>query len=267
MMILPAACLPLLFASVLAPQTAQDRGKRVIDDALAALGGKNFLAVEDRVEAGRAYSFYREQLSGLSVARIYTRYLRRPDAPDPAFIGLRERQVFGKDENSAVLFTDGNGYEITFRGAHPLPKDNLDRFRDTTRHNIFYILRERLGEPGLIFESRGKDIMDNQPVEIVDVTDSDNQTVTVYFNQTTMLPIRQVYLRPNPQYKDRDQEVTIFSKYRDIGGGVKWPFAIQRERNGEKIFQIFSDSVQINQNLHDDLFTLPANMKILGKKK
>jgi NaMN:DMB phosphoribosyltransferase len=32
---LPAACVPLLFASLLAPQTAQERGKRLIDDALA----------------------------------------------------------------------------------------------------------------------------------------------------------------------------------------------------------------------------------------
>src|SRR5262249_53268835 len=54
---------------------ADKRGKQVIDDAVAALGGAKFLAMEDRVEAGRAYSFYREQLSGLSIAKIYTRYL------------------------------------------------------------------------------------------------------------------------------------------------------------------------------------------------
>ena len=37
----------------------QERGKRAIDETLAALGGDRFLAVQDRTESGRAYSFYR----------------------------------------------------------------------------------------------------------------------------------------------------------------------------------------------------------------
>ena len=44
-----------------------------------ALGGDAFRNMRTRTETGRAYSFYREQLSGLSVARIYTKYLA-PDA-------------------------------------------------------------------------------------------------------------------------------------------------------------------------------------------
>ena len=32
----------------------------------------------------------------------------------------------------------------------------------------------------------------NTPVEIVDITDADNNVVTVYFQQTTKLPVRQV---------------------------------------------------------------------------
>jgi hypothetical protein len=248
-------------------ETSQERGKRIIDEALAALGGQNYLNVRDRVESGRAYSFYREKLSGLSRATIYTRYLVRPEPPVPGFLGLRERQAFGKDENSAVLFTEDRGYEITFRGARPLSDDLIQRFKESTLHNIFYILRQRLGEPGLIFESKGADVLDNQPVEIVDITDAQNRTVTVYFHQSTKLPVRQVFYRRDPQTKDRIEEVTVFAKYRDVGGGVMWPFSIQRERDQEKIYEIYSDSVTINQDLKDNLFTLPANLKILKKEK
>ena len=67
-----------------------------MDAALAGLGGKQYLAMRDRVETGRAYSFYRQELSGLSIAKIYTRYLTRPEPPVPAFLGIRERQSFGK---------------------------------------------------------------------------------------------------------------------------------------------------------------------------
>ena len=79
-------------------ETRQERGKKVVDEALAALGGEHFLAMRDRVETGRAYSFYREKLSGLARATIYTRYLIRPEPPQLGFFGLRERQNFGKKE-------------------------------------------------------------------------------------------------------------------------------------------------------------------------
>src|SRR2546425_842084 len=83
-------------------ETIQERGKRTIDEAVAALGGEAFLNMADRIETGRAYSFYREELSGLSIARIYTRYLTRPEPPVPDYIGVRERQTFGKNEESGA---------------------------------------------------------------------------------------------------------------------------------------------------------------------
>jgi hypothetical protein len=104
-------------------------------------------------------------------------------------------------------------------------------------------------------------------VEIVEIFDSENRSVTVYFSQSTKLPLRQFYYRRDPRTRERVEEVTVYSKYRDVGGGVMWPFAIRRERDGEKIYEIYSDSVVINQNLKDDLFTLPANMKILKKAR
>jgi len=245
-----------------AAESHADRGKRVVNDALQALGGDAYLKMEDRVESGRAYSFYREALSGLSIAKIYTRYL----VPTPGQLSVRERQAFGKDEYSAVLFTEMGAWELTFRGARPLADLRYAQYKDSTLRNIFYILRERLDEPGLLFYSQGSDIFQNEPVEIVDITDADNRTVTVYFSQSTKLPVRQYFKRRNEELKDWDEEVTLFSKYRDVGG-IKWPFDIHRERNGEKVYEMFADSVEFNKGLTDDLFTLPANLKMLPRAK
>lgn len=245
-------------------QSKQERGKKIVDDALEALGGKNYLEMKDRIESGRLYSFYRERLSGLARARILTRYLTRPEPPQIDFFGLRERQSFGKDkEDYAILFTEREGYTLTYRGARPVPPDMDERFRETTRRNIFYILRQRLGEPGMIIEHDGSEIVENMPVHAVSITDAENLVTKVFFHQSTKLPVRQEFVRRVEKTKERFEELTRFSKYRDVPGGIQWPFQITRERNGEKIFEIFSESVKINQNLDDSYFSLTADMKML----
>ena len=99
-------------------ETRQERGKRVVEEALAALGGEAFLHMEDRVVSGRAYSFYRSQISGLSVATIYTRYT----VPAPGKLGLRERQAFGKKQDEGwLLFTDEGGWNVSSAAPAPSP--------------------------------------------------------------------------------------------------------------------------------------------------
>jgi len=246
-----------------AAETPAERGKRVVYEAVQALGGDAFLHMADRVESGRAYSFYRQQISGLSVAKIYTRYL----APVPGAAAVSERQAFGAKEDNWVLLTPNGAWDVTYRGARPLDDQTYARYKETTLRNVLYILRQRLSEPGLAFYSQGTDLFEFHPVEIVDITDSREVTVTVYFDQRSKLPVHQTSRRRNEQFKDFDTEVTNYGLYRDVGHGVKWPFNIRRERNGEKIFEMFSDDVQINKDLTDDLFTLAGNVKILPKAK
>ncbi len=256
----------LLCAFALRAETAQDRGKRIIQDCLQALGGDRYANMADRVEAGRAYSFYRENLNGLTVATIYTRY--DTDVSDTAHeLAQHERENFDKKQDWGVLFGAREAWDVTYRGARPIPTDTYARYKDTTLHDIFYILRVRLHEPGMIFESRGADVIQNVPVEIVDITDADNRTTTVYIHQITKLPVREVFYRRDPITKDRIEEVSVFTKYRNIDG-IQWPFSIERERNGEKIYQMFSDSVEFNsKKVVDTLFALPAGIRMLKPEK
>lgn len=245
-------------------QTSQERGKRVVMEAVAALGGDKFMAMRDRTETGRAYSFYREEVSGLSQAVIYTQYV----AAQGDWPAQRERQSFTRNQKeiSAVLFGEGQGFEVTFRGARPLPLDTIDRYRISALHNVLYILRVRLNEPGMMFESKGADVWLNQPVEIVDLVDASNDVVTVYFHQSSKFPVRQRYFRRDPKTRERIEEVTEYGKFREAeGSGVYWPLTLLRTRNGEKIFEMFSESVNVNQNLSGSLFILPTGIKILKR--
>ena len=254
---LSLAVVPAAFA-----ETAKDRGRQLVDKVIFALGGDAFRFMRTRTEIGRAYSFYREQLTGLAVARIYTRYSNSGDAS-----ALREsqRQVFGKKQEDAVIFTSGEAYEVTFRGAKPLADDRLKQFRETTLHDVFYILRARVNEPGVEFEDGGKDVVENQPVQILDIYDAEDRKTRVWINSDTFLPAKQSFRRWDPVIKDWREEVTRYGKYREVTNRVMWPFSTARERDTEKIFEMYSESVTVDDNLPDSLFQLPNGIKILKK--
>ncbi|HXP84357.1 MAG TPA: hypothetical protein VN841_06535 [Bryobacteraceae bacterium] len=250
-----------------APTSAEVRGKRVVNDAVKALGGEKFLQMEDRIESGRAYSFYRERLSGLSIAKIYTTYITVASGHTADDLGQRERQAFGKNEDSYVLFREDGAWDVTFRGARELEPDRIQRYHDATLRNIFYLLRQRLEEPGLIIESRGVDVVDNQPVEIVEITDAQDRVIKVFFHQSLKLPVREEWSWRDPKTRERNDEMERFARYREVKGGIQWPHEITRERNGEKTYQIFSDAVSFNQNLTDNIFSLPAGQPKFGPAK
>jgi len=267
--VLPAILAAALLVCAVGPVGAQqesrpDRGNRVVHEALKAVGGDAFLALQDRTETGRIYAFDNGRPSGAGTfATVYTQYL----TPEPGKFSIRIRQIYGKNQDEGgFLFTPGGAWSLSFRGAMPLDDAEFATYRDTTLRGVFYILRQRLNEPGISFYSQGGDIFEHVPVEIVDITDAAGATTTVYFDRETFLPVRQSFRRRNKQFDDFDVEAASFAKYRDIKG-VKLPLETHRDRNGQKVFEMFVESEEINKDLRDEIFTLPANLKILPKGK
>ncbi len=261
--------LPVAAAQVSPPAVITERmreGRRLIGEAIEALGGDAFLNVKTKIETGRMYTFYNRQLSGLTRATVYTRYLVAPEHPDPKEFYMRERISYGKPnkEKWAVLFNEDDGYEITFRGIRPLGEDDVEQYRERRRKDIFYILLRRMGEKDLIFERAGREVIDNQPVEVVDILDASNEVVKVYLHYTTKLPRRQSYIHRGPD-NVAHEITTIFDNFKDAGGGAKLPMVVQRQRDGERVFSMFATSVEVNKPVGDDLLGLPAKMKMLER--
>ncbi len=246
-------------AAALRAADNQSRGREVIDKAIDALGGDRFRNLQSRTEAGRASSFYHDRLSSFSVARIYTKYLP-PDGNEK--IREVQRQVFGKKHDDSVLYSDDGVWELTFRGARKLAADRLEQFQEGTRREIFYILRQRLNEPGIQFDSHGVEVVENQSVETVEIFDAENRSVTVWFNANTFLPVKTRYYHWDPTIKERREDVTHYTNYRDAGG-IVWPHTTGRERDTEKIFELFADKVTINDVPDNSFFELPAGVMIL----
>jgi hypothetical protein len=238
-------------------QDAQVKGRQIVDDAIKALGGDAFLTVQNRIEAGRAYSFFFDQLSGLSKANFYTRYIPLDPTKSGVELAQQEYQGLSKEEAFYRLFREEGGWEVTYRGPKELEKEQVSRYHDSVLNNIFYILRNRLKEPGLVFEFKGSDVIENTPMNLVDIIDSQNRVVTVYFHPTTKLPLRQKWAWRDPQTHERMEELTRFSRYRDVSG-TQWPFQVNRERNGRKTYEMFSDTVLINQTIDEARFAIPT---------
>jgi hypothetical protein len=244
-------------------QTRAEKGKQCLDEVIGALGGPSILNMQNRVETGRAVTLYRDQLTGLSQSRIYTEYLR---TPEPGKLGVHERQFFGKKQDSSALLLDGKGYDISYRGARMMTRDTLERYYLTTRHNFFYILRQRLKEPDLIVELTGHEAIENQSTDVIDFYDANNENVTVWVNSFTHLPVRQRWYRREKGTGYRYEEITHYSKYRE-SGGIHWPRNFQRDRDGERIAEVYDDDVKFNVALKEDIFTLPPGVKMLTDSK
>jgi len=257
----------LLMVAACAPaQTIQQKGRQLVDDMIEALGGERFLAVENTVEKGRVYSFYQSQVNGLSKATIYKRYLPLPDDPDPDSLYLRERDGFGDEERWYYLITGEDSWEVTFRGARPMETETVERLRDSRMRDIFYVLLRRRNEEGIIFEERGSEVMNNRPTIKMEITDSENRVTTVWLHYSTKLPIRMSF-----QTRDANniphENVVYYDKYNDAGGGVMLPMVVQRERDGERSFALFADSVTVNQPGLDGKWDLPNGVTELERMR
>jgi hypothetical protein len=262
---LPLMLTAVSLAAQTSPQTASQtpsKGRQIIDQTVQALGGDAFLQMKTRVSGGRIYTFFHDRTSGSDIARIYTAY----DAELPTKgLGLREREVLGKKQDYSYLYLGDQAFDITFRGARPIPDEDWDRYERTTTNDILYLLRFRRNEPGMQYDYVGSEVYLSMHVEVIDISDQAGRVVRVYIDHNTMLPVRVTFNWLDPVTKQRFDEETNFSKWRNAGNGVMWPFTIERQRNGYKVFQMFADKVDVNQELPAGIFDLPAGAKVLKK--
>ena len=94
------------------------------------------------------------------------------------------------------------------------------------------------------------------PADALDIVDAEGEAVTLYLRQSDRLPLQQEYLRRDPKTRIPYEERSVFGRYKPVGGALL-PWIIRRERDGDKIFELYADSYQVNVALSADLFTVP----------
>ena len=241
----------LMLFAVPAPAQTRDPelGRKVLEQAIKALGGQAYLNVRDRRAEGRAFQFSREELSGMAKIVNYDKY------PD------KYRQEVGKDKDVVFVLNGEHGWEGTFRGVQELPPEEVERIHLGRELSVDNLLRFRFKkEEGLEITHTGTDLVDGRTADLVEVVDAQNRVLIIAFDQSSHLPLRREWERRNPKTRDREQYVEILGKYLHAkgSGAVLEPYYIHRERNGLKVFESFLTEITVNPKLPDSLFERPS---------
>ena len=92
-----------------------------------------------------------------------------------------------------------------------------------------------------------------KPPEQVSVTNAKNDSVTLYFDVTTHLPIKTSYTWRDPKDKFRNTEEEIFDNYKPVQG-IMTPHSVTRYLNGDMSYQRYITAATFNNELPDNLF-------------
>jgi hypothetical protein len=252
-------------ASAAPGQSDTDRGRQLIDQMVAALGGEMWLNRATIQLDGRTSSFFHGEPNPSITEYHEQRRLALNGQPEADRVGfLTERGMIepGKKIDVVQIWTAGNGSEITYKGQTALPKEQVEDYYRRRAHSIEEVVHNWLKAPGVMVVSEGTVMVVRRLADRVTVLSADNDAVTLDLDATTHLPLRRTFRWRNPQFKDYDEESETYDDYHTIQG-LPTPLTITRTHNGEMSNQRFLTRVVYNLPLAPSLFD-PA---VLLKKK
>ena len=233
-------------APAAAPQDANSKKARaLLEQMIGALGGQAYLSYQDMYQEGRSSAFYEGRPSG--VGGPFFRYWRWPD---------KERTEFFHQRDWVVIYVGDQGYDTTFRGTRLVDPEDLAAHLHRREHSLEVVLRRWLPDRGTALFYDGSALVEQKPAESVTLVNSKNDSVTIYIDTYTHLPIKKTYLVRDPVSRERDEEGEVFDDYKRIQG-IQTPFSIVRYHNGQMSRQLFVKKVQYNLGVSDALFTPP----------
>jgi hypothetical protein len=239
------------------------KGKKLIDQMIAALGGDTWLNRQDWIFEGRAATFYKGQPH--EGAPQFQEYFRANPFGERVII-ISHYGVFIATNHSDVaeVWTGDNGYEITYKGTHPLPEKDVADYQRRHKHSLDVVVKEWLKQPGVLVTYEGEDMVERHLAQQVSIVTIDNDAVTLQLDEGTHLPLSISFQWRDPIYRDLNTDVQEFTDYHVIQG-IQTPYAITMLHNGDMTGERFLTKVVYNAKLPEDLFD--PNRKLEKKAK
>jgi len=217
------------------------KAKAVVEQGIQALGGSAYLSIHDIEQQGRGYSFHHGQGSG---GDLFWSFYVYPD---------KERVEYTKERDVARVFLGDKGYEITYRGVHPVEDKDMIDYRRQRRYALDVILRQWVNDPTVILLYEGDAIAAQHSTTQVTLINSKNEAVTLDFDTETHLPVRKAFEWRDPVDRQKNLEEEIYDNYKPVSG-VMVPYNVTRLFNGDMSRQRFLFTVTINQPLDEAMF-------------
>jgi hypothetical protein len=236
-----------------------NKAKSIIEEGIKALGGEAYLTIRDREQQGRGYAFHHGRPSGAG-GPIWS-FLEFPD---------KERVEFTKERDIAQVFVGNKGYEITYKGPHPLEQKDMEDYLRRRHLSLDTVLRNWVNDPSVVLLYDGNAIAAEHPALQVTLVNSQNEAVTLYFDVDSHLPIKKSFEWRDPVDKQKNLEEEVYDNYKPVSG-IMAPYSITRFFNGDMANQRFLNSVTINQALDPTMFDPNSgynpNKQVKGSKR
>lgn len=218
------------------------KAKTLIEQAISALGGQTYLTIRDREQQGRGYAFHHGRAEG--GGSVFWSFTEFPD---------KERVEITKERDIAELYVGNKGWEITYKGARPIDPKDLDQYLRRRRFSLDAVLRTWINDPGVVLLYEGNAIAAQHPALRVTLINTQNESVTLYFDVDTHLPVKKSFEWRDPIDRQKNVEEEIYENYRAVAG-IMAPYNVTRFFNGDMAGQRFFNSVTINQGLDQAMF-------------
>ena len=248
-----------------AGETQDQRGRKLLDQMLEALGGDAWLNRKNVKELGHLARFFRGEPTGIVVDFTATRQFASGDRPDAQRIGyITDKSMIlpGKKIDIVQIWANNTGHEVTYKGNATLPQEQIDDYYRRQDHSIESIYRIWLKAPGVMVVAEGSTMVERRLTERVSILSANNDAVTLDIDASTHLPRRRTFETRNPKFKDIDEDAEEYDDYHTIQG-LPTAFTITRYHNGDMASQTFYSKIEYDVELPPGTF----DPNVLLKKK
>ena len=243
-----------------APQAMDESGEKnaakaraILDAMVKALGGDAWLNLKNEVREGHIAAFFHGDPDPGTT--LFWEFHQWPD---------RERLEYTKHRDVVQFYLGRKGTEITYRGARPLPQEQVDDYVRRRDHSIETAMKVWMKDPKTILLYEGQKMSERHLADQVTLISPENEAVTIETDVQTHLPLSRTFQYRDPVYKDKNTDREEYADYHDMEG-FPTAFSITRMKNDEMVRQLYIDKAHYNQDLGADFWDINAVAKKIKK--
>jgi hypothetical protein len=239
------------------------KAKQLLKQSVEAMGGPLFQAQAESECEGRVAQLDRNGgILGFSNVRSYWHY---PDKNRTEYIVHSTKAgYFGiligdfplpiKGGETIQLFSGDSGWLMDKDGVSEMDTTLVSEFQTALKRQLRNLLLNRATEDGVFLHYAGIGTADIREADWIEFSDENDRVVRMALDHESHLPLRTVAITPNEEMHDKDEDVTIYSNFKEHEG-VQFPMQITREHNGMRTNQTFFSSCTNAPSLPPDFFT------------